>query len=121
MELIRNEILFIVTQDRTSSASTQIAELASLKTKLDIMQKEHLNCIKQTDMIRSLYLPVLRRRWNQIPQADQTSNAWVFDTSVTSFKPWLEGNVQADGLFCITGRVCFHYARSCKSNVLTHT
>jgi hypothetical protein len=105
MDLIHSEILSIVTQDRTGSTTNQIAELASLKTKLDIMQKEHLNCIKQADIIRSLYLPVLRRRWNQIPPADRTSNAWVFDTSVTSFKSWLESTAPSDGL---TGRVCSH-------------
>jgi hypothetical protein len=121
MELIRGEILSIVTQDRASSASSQIAELASLKTKLDIMQKEHLNCIKQADIIRSLYLPVLRRRWNLIPQADRTSNAWVFDTSATSFRLWLESGPHADGLYCITGRVCFHFAHPFESNVLIYT
>src|SRR4051794_16531340 len=89
LDLIRDEILSLVQQARPDSAVTQIAELASLKTKLD-MQKEHLNCVKQAEVIQSLYRPVLRRRWNQIPEADVTSNDWVFNSSITSFKPWLE-------------------------------
>ncbi|KAI1572486.1 hypothetical protein PtrEW13061_011274 [Pyrenophora tritici-repentis] len=108
LDVIRDEILSLVQQSSANSPAIQMAELASLKTKFDILQKEHLECVKQADVIRSLYLPVLRRRWNQIPQADQLSNDWVFNTEKTSFKPWLESQENADALFCITGKASFN-------------
>ncbi|KAF7577897.1 hypothetical protein PtrM4_021370 [Pyrenophora tritici-repentis] len=98
LDVIRDEILSLVQQSSANSPAIQMAELASLKTKFDILQKEHLECVKQADVIRSLYLPVLRRRWNQIPQADQLSNDWVFNTEKTSFKPWLESQENADAV-----------------------
>jgi len=105
LDQIRDEILTLSRQDRTSESATQMAQLASLKTKLDAFQKEHNACIKQTEMIRSLYFRVLRRRWNQIPEADEASNTWVFDKLLTPFSVWLGSTDEDDGLFCITGRI----------------
>jgi hypothetical protein len=105
LDEIRKEILSLVGQNRTDESATQMAQLASLKTKLDALGKEHLACLKQNAVIRSLYFPVLRRRWSQIPHADRASNLWIFDASKIAFKTWLEDANNDDGLFCITGRV----------------
>jgi len=105
LEQIRGEILTLVAQDRTSEGSTQVAQLASLKTKFDALGKEHMACTKQTAVIRSLYFPALRRRWSQIPNADKASNAWIFDASLTPFTAWLDSTDRDDALFCVTGRV----------------
>ncbi|CAE7208490.1 hypothetical protein PTNB73_07634 [Pyrenophora teres f. teres] len=104
LDIIRDEILSVVHQKPTNSPVTQIAELASLKTKFDILQKEQLECTQQANVVRSLYFPVLRRRWNQIPNADRSSNDWVFDTEKTPFKEWLESKDTTYTLFCITGK-----------------
>jgi hypothetical protein len=105
IEVIRDEIVALAKLSHSDETSTQTAQLASLKTKLEILEKERAACIKQTQIIRSLYFPVLRRRWNQIPDADQASNEWVFNTSLTPFKSWLTSRKDSDGLFCITGKV----------------
>jgi hypothetical protein len=83
----------------------RIAQLSSLKTKFEVLPKEHQACIQQNKVIRSLYFPVIRRRWSQIPHADEASNAWVFDDTLTPFNDWLGSKKDSDGLFCITGRV----------------
>ena len=118
LDVIRNEILSLVQQTPTNSPTTQIAELASLKTKFDILQKEHLECIKQAEVIRSLYLPVLRRRWNQIPKADRLSNDWVFNTQKTSLKEWLESRGEHDALFCITGKASLYHSLNQRADSL---
>ncbi|KAI0604098.1 hypothetical protein TUN205_11655, partial [Pyrenophora tritici-repentis] len=115
MDVIRDQILLSVQQAPSNSATTQITQLASLKTKFDALKKEHLQCITQAEVMRSLYLPVLNRRRHQIPTADRSSNDWVFDESKTLFKPWLEGQKKHDLLFCITGR-----AGSGKSTLIKH-
>jgi len=46
LDVIRDEILSLVQQTPANPPVTQIAELASLKTKFDIPQKEHVECIK---------------------------------------------------------------------------
>ncbi|KAI4916207.1 hypothetical protein J4E85_010295 [Alternaria conjuncta] len=104
LDQIRDEILTLVAQTRTSEGATQVAQLTGLKTKFDALGEEHTACTKQTATIRSLYFSVLRRRWSQIPKADKASNTWIFDTALTPFTVWLESTDEHDGLFCITGR-----------------
>jgi hypothetical protein len=105
LDQIRDEILALVGQKSVSEGATQMAQLASLKTKLDALGKEHMACINQAAIIKSLYFPVLRRRWSQIPKADKATNMWIFDPSLTSFTAWLGSTDEDDGLYCITGRV----------------
>ncbi|KAI4666946.1 uncharacterized protein J4E88_010367 [Alternaria novae-zelandiae] len=104
LDQMRTDILSLVRQDRVKEEGMHMAQLASLKTKLDALGKEHMACINQNAVIRSLYFPVLHRRWGQIPNADKTSNTWIFDASLTSFTAWLASADEDDGLFCITGR-----------------
>jgi len=86
-----------------------------LKTKFDALGKEHLACTKQTALLKSLYFSALGKRWNLIPKADEASNTWIFDPSLTPFTVWLDSTDEDDGLFCITGRVnrSFHQALLC--------
>ncbi|KAF2795555.1 hypothetical protein K505DRAFT_416360 [Melanomma pulvis-pyrius CBS 109.77] len=107
LDLIREDILRSTKQSQSNiemRAATQAAQLASLKTKLDILQREHSTCTRQIKVLESLYFPELRRRWYQIRKADQRSNEWAYDPQQTSLVPWLESQKKGDGLFYITGR-----------------
>lgn len=115
LDLIRDEILRLASNHQGNGellATTKAAQLTSLKSKLDTLEKEHLICDKQSKVIESLYFPELRRRWSQIPEANQATNAWLFDPKLTSFMHWLE--IQ-DGIYWITGKVCFDGPSPCLS------
>lgn len=122
MDMLRDEILDLVQQMGAQQTGTyqidplefdtqeialRTAQLSSLRTKLEVFPKEHHACIQQNRVIESLYFEEIRRRWNQIPHADEASNAWVFDNTLTPFNHWLSSKEASDGLFCITGRVCY--------------
>jgi hypothetical protein len=109
LNLIREDILCLTKQTQQKNemrAAIQGAQLASLKTKFEILQREQATCTRQVKVLESLYFPELRRRWYQIRKADQRSNEWVYDPQQTSFVSWLESERKDDGLFYITGRVC---------------
>jgi hypothetical protein len=108
LDLIREDILRLTKQTQQNNemrAATQGAQLVSLKTKFEILQREQDTCTRQIKVLESLYFPELRRRWYQIRKADQRSNEWVYDPQQTSFVSWLESENKDDGLFYITGRV----------------
>ncbi|KAH8759553.1 hypothetical protein F5882DRAFT_479407 [Hyaloscypha sp. PMI_1271] len=107
LNLIREDILHLTRQTQHNSemrAAAQAAQLASLKTKLDILQIEQSTCTRQIKVLESLYFPELRRRWYQIRKADQRSNEWIYDPQHTSFVSWLESQKKGNGLFYNTGR-----------------
>lgn len=82
---------------------------AALKEHLDLLEQERITCQRQSRVIRSLYFPELRRRWSQITDADQFTNAWLFDPTRTNFVEWLK---DGDGIYWISGKVrdtaCHH-------------
>ena len=84
---------------------TQAAMLTSLVTKLSFLQNEHLAAVEQVQVLESLYFPEIRRRYDQIPEAEQRTNQWVYDPSKTAFTDWLESTRHDDGLFYIFGKV----------------
>ena len=107
LDLIRDEILRLANNYQGNGellTTTKAAQLTSLKTKLDTLEKEHSICDKQSKVIESLYFPELHRRWSQISEANEATNAWIFDPKLTSFMHWLE---LQDGIYWITGKVCF--------------
>ncbi|KAI0414753.1 hypothetical protein F5X98DRAFT_348474 [Xylaria grammica] len=93
-----------IRQDSEMRAATQLAQLTSLKTKLEVLQQERDVCTRQNKVLRGLYFPEIRRRWIQIRDADRRSNEWIYDSRQTSFVSWLESKREEDGLFYITGR-----------------
>lgn len=107
LDFIRDEILRLATNHQGNGqllATTKAAQLTSLKTKLDTLEKEHSICDRQSKVIESLYFPELHRRWSKIQEANQATNDWLFDPELTSFMHWLE---LQDGIYWITGKVCF--------------
>ncbi|KAI0441725.1 hypothetical protein F4803DRAFT_407988 [Xylaria telfairii] len=105
---IRDDILLTLTNRTKLSgeieAATQAERLASIKTKLEMLEKEQYICATQIKILKSLYFPELRRRWHQIRDADIRSNEWIYDAGKTSFVSWLESQRQGDSFFYITGR-----------------
>ncbi|KAI0555886.1 hypothetical protein F4679DRAFT_578007 [Xylaria curta] len=107
LDLIRNDILRLTKQAEINGetrAIMQAAQLTSLKTKLNILQKEQSTCTLQVRVLESLYFQEIRRRWLQIRDADQRSNEWIYDPQQTAFVSWLESRKIGDGFFYITGR-----------------
>lgn len=109
MDLLKEEVLNAAKQARDKAAESQAAQLASFKTKVDLLAKEHSNCARQIEVLQSLYLQVLRKRWTQIHKADEGSNDWIFDSKLTTFRVWLESEELQDCLFYITGKVGFSF------------
>jgi hypothetical protein len=108
LDLIRQDILRLTTQtqlDNERREAIQVAQLSSLKMKLEVLQREQSTCSRQIAVLKSLYFPELRRRWHQIRDADQRSNNWIYDPGKTSFVQWLENQENDDNVFYITGRV----------------
>lgn len=105
LDIIRKDILHL-TKENQKRAETQAAQLVSLKTKLDALQKQQSSCNEQIKVLESLYFRDIRRRWRQIRQADQQSNEWTYNHREISFVSWLKSREKGDNMFYITGKVC---------------
>jgi hypothetical protein len=101
LDSIKEDMLRL-TQVKSKHFNTQAAQLESLRTKIDVLQKNHL----VTKVLKSLYFVEVRRRFDQIPLADQRSNRWVFDPDQTTFGSWLEDEGNGNCLFYVFGKVC---------------
>jgi len=80
----------------------EVEQLARLKGCLDSFEAERVLRRRQSALIQSLYFPEIRRRWEQVPNADNLTNAWLFDRTKTTFLDWLESG---SGIYWITGKV----------------
>jgi hypothetical protein len=116
---VRDEIVQLVKEaqkDGDLHAASRAAQIA----KLGVLQKQHTVRARQTAIIRSLHFEVLNKRWRDIPEADRSSNDWLFHPNATSFVSWLEHET---GIFLISGkvRVKFWYLTTfadCFTNIL---
>ncbi|KAF2818920.1 hypothetical protein CC86DRAFT_388611 [Ophiobolus disseminans] len=82
----------------------QVAQLESLKTKLDVLMDDHKTSTRNVMVVRSLYFPEVRRRFEQILLRHQRSNEWIYDPASTDFDLWLESKVCNDSVFYIYGK-----------------
>jgi hypothetical protein len=108
IELLRSEILLamkVSKQDQDRRLDIHAAQLADLQKVLNELRGEHCMIKKQMRVIESLHFVEFRRRFDQIPEAHQRSNEWIFDSSLTTFTTWLESTVVDDGIFYIFGNV----------------
>jgi len=99
LDRIQTDILQL-TEQRVSAS--EISQLARLKDCLNELEAERSLRRRQACLIPSLYFWEIRRRWEQIPAADELSNAWLFDRTKTDFMDWLESG---NGIYWITGKV----------------
>jgi hypothetical protein len=83
----------------------EIVQLANLKNKLGRLEQDMANSVRRMEVLKSLYFPVLQRRWNRVHQAVAMSNKWIFNPGTTEFTEWLHSKEQRDRFFVITGRV----------------
>ncbi|KAF2009153.1 hypothetical protein BU24DRAFT_468146 [Aaosphaeria arxii CBS 175.79] len=102
MDLIQREIIDAIERSQKREEDSHAAQLTNIKQKLDLLQEEISGRTKELNVIRSLYRQELRRRWEEIPVADQASNEWVF--TETTFRDWLESDTEGDNFYCIKGR-----------------
>ena len=110
---IRKDLVQLMSQK--SKDDEQRAALRVLQSaKLSVLQEEHSACLRQTRVIPSLYVPVLNKRWREIPNADESSNSWLFGPDLRSYVSWLEND---NGVYLIKGKVCLiRYLYSIASN-----
>lgn len=99
-------IAAIATMSKTSATDPRIreSELQSLEMKLRMLKNELTLCDKQAEVIKSLYFEEIKRRWSQIPKAEEKTNCWLFDRSRTSFASWAESKEVAS-VYYISGWV----------------
>lgn len=78
------------------------AEVETLREDLEKMEAVAKKSRVQTQFIKSLYFKEIQRRWNSIINADERTNAWLYDSG-TKFATWLK----ADGrsVFYVNGLV----------------
>jgi hypothetical protein len=98
---IRNDIVQLM-QTRIDDAEQRTAARLQEISKLGSLKAEHTACFRQTQIIKSLYAPVLKKRWREIPDADFASNSWLFSRQFGTYLDWLE---HGDGDFLVTGKV----------------
>jgi len=109
LDRIREDILDLAQateQKSETRIADQIAQLESLRTKLNFLIDEHRTSARNVKVVKSLYFPEVRRRFEQILPKDQRSNEWIHDSATTEFVPWLESAAQGDSIFYIYGKVC---------------
>ncbi|CAG9976002.1 unnamed protein product [Clonostachys byssicola] len=99
-ENLQQQILDISGSEEESLAKL-VAEVTSLRTKVESLNKEAELCSKQARVIKSLYFTELHRRWDKIDDAAKNTNAWLFHSSEVSFSSWLESDSRS--MYCITG------------------
>ncbi|KAI8716496.1 hypothetical protein NCS52_00943700 [Fusarium sp. LHS14.1] len=97
LDSIQKDILRLAADNRKAQGE----QLVALKRHLDLLEQERITCQRQSRVVRSLYFPELRRRWSQITDADQFTNAWLFDPTRTNFVELLNNG---DGIYWISGK-----------------
>jgi hypothetical protein len=101
LNAIRSQLIDLMHQ-RSQDAEQQTALRLLQMAKLSVLQEENAACLRQIRIIPSLYVPVLNKRWRDIPHADQSSNSWLFGPELGSFTSWLR---HEDGVYMILGKV----------------
>jgi hypothetical protein len=102
LENIQQNILQLTKVDQDADSELP-STLALLKDCLESFEAERALRRRQTSLVKSLYFPELRRRWDGVVDADEMTNTWLFDRSKTSFLNWLESG---SGIYWITGKAC---------------
>ena len=100
---IRSQLINLMQQG--SQTALRLLQLA----KLSVFQEEYAACLRQIHSIPSLYVPVLSKRWRDIPHADRFSNSWLFSPELRSFISWLR---HEDGVYMILGKVELNHMQS---------
>lgn len=100
---IRNDIIQMM-QSRIGEAEQRTTARLKEMSKLGVLHDEHKARHRQTQLIKSLYAPVLNKRWREIPDADLASNTWLFSQKCDMYLNWLQ---HGDGVFMIAGKVLY--------------
>lgn len=106
LDSIQDQIVRLVEQTELAAQQEQasrLAQLVQLRECLASFEAERALRRQQSVFIKSLHFPEIHRRWDHIPRADESTNAWLFDPKKTKFLEWLESG---RGIFWITGKVC---------------
>ena len=107
MDAMRKDVLALASKVMAIDAGAHAAQLADLKSKLASLEHDISVRRVQTEILRSLYVPVLQKRFNEIQEADYKSEDWLFNNPWISFTEWLRSSETVDKLFCITGRLIY--------------
>lgn len=99
LDSLRGDIARL-TQSEAENNTALAANLASLTTKLVVLDKNRELYRRQLKIVESLYFPELKRRQSDITDANRKTEKWVFDKHRTTFLDWLESG---NGIYWISG------------------
>lgn len=106
--VVKAEIMSLTSKlaEKTNeNLNAQTDALSNLSARLDDIQLRHTAALEQIQVLESLYFVEIRRRFDQIPDAEQRTNEWIYDPTQTTFASWLESTDPNDGLFYVFGKV----------------
>jgi hypothetical protein len=104
----REDILKLTRHDWDKAAmriTDQVVRLEGLATKLEWLENEHETSCITIQVVKSLYFQEVRRRFDQIPQAEQLPNEWIFDPQLIPLRRWLESKTPDSNIFYIYRKV----------------
>ncbi|KAK7222219.1 hypothetical protein V2G26_010222 [Clonostachys chloroleuca] len=93
--------IFEISRSEEDNLSRLVAEVTSLRTKVESLNKEAELCRRQARVIKSFYFTEIHRRWDKIDGAAENTNAWLFHSPEVSFSSWL--GLDSRSMYCITG------------------
>jgi hypothetical protein len=88
-------------QRRVVQIADQGARLVSLQANVNSLFEELSESPRAVDVVRSLYFPDVRLRFNEILTVEGQSNHWIYDKEFSEFGSWVEHATQDDGIFYI--------------------
>lgn len=108
LDRVREDILKLTRHDWDKAAmriNDQVARLEGLAAKLEWLKSEYEISCRNVQVVKSLYFQEVRRRFDQILQAEQRTNEWIFEPRLTPFRTWLESKTPGSNIFYIYGKV----------------
>ena len=102
LDCIRDDILQLASKD-DSAEESGVATLTLLKGHLESLETERALRRRQAALIKSLYFPEIRRRWEGVAGAGESTLMWLFDRDQIDFLDWLE---RGNGIYWVAGKVC---------------
>ncbi|KAF2656812.1 hypothetical protein K491DRAFT_757287 [Lophiostoma macrostomum CBS 122681] len=104
IEALRREVLHLLSrseENRAANLGTHTAALTDLQAKLEGLRKEEATCKSQAKVLKSLYFRDMNTRREHITDAEEHTNAWLFDNPKSAFRTWLQSPAS---LYCVIGK-----------------
>jgi hypothetical protein len=97
---MQREILRLTSAGGFSPMSRE--QLGHLRERLDSFGREYRARKHASRILQRLTFVEIGRRWSRIPNAEKSTNSWLFKDRKTGFLKWLRAG---SGIYWITGKV----------------